>query len=256
MPPVKDQAIVLRHLDYSETSQVLACLTRQHGPRRFIAKGIKRATKNKAASIIDLLEQGEVVFLVRPQSDSELSILTEWRQVDAHLGLRTNLHAWYCAQYAAEITSTMTEEADPHPELFDALAALLQSLASGTAALPAIVAYQCALLITAGVWPDLTRCVVCDRPAPDGRAGFYAPIQGGLVCRSCEPAVPGRHYVRAANLDALRSRQFDPASSAAVFELLDETVTAASGRPSSLARWVIGTVPPAAMAMPDQSSGG
>ncbi|HPU26100.1 MAG TPA: recombination protein O N-terminal domain-containing protein, partial [Phycisphaerae bacterium] len=81
MPPVKDQAIVLRHLDYSETSQVLACLTREHGSRRFIAKGIKRATKNKAATIIDLLEQGEVVFLVRPQSESELSILTEWRQV-------------------------------------------------------------------------------------------------------------------------------------------------------------------------------
>ncbi|HPU28628.1 MAG TPA: DNA repair protein RecO, partial [Phycisphaerae bacterium] len=164
---------------------------------------------------------------------------TEWRQVDAHLGLRSNLHTWYAAQYAAEITSTMTEEADPHPELFDALAALLQNLASGAAALPAVVDYQCTLLLAAGVWPDLTRCVVCDRPAPPGRAAFYAPIQGGLVCRNCEPTVPGRHYVRAANLDALRSRQFDSASAAALFELLDETLTAVSGRPSSLAKWVM-----------------
>jgi DNA repair protein RecO (recombination protein O) len=238
MPPVKDQAIVLRHLDYSETSQVLACLTREHGPLRFIAKGIKRGTKKKAATIIDLLEQGEVVFLVRPQSDTELSILTEWRQSDAHLGLRQNLPAWYAAQYAAEITAAMTQEADPHPELFDALSALLRALAAGTPVLPAILGYQCALLMTVGLWPDLTRCVLCDRPAPGGRAGYYAPVQGGLVCRACHPTVPHSRYLKAADLDALRNRQFEHASATELFEVLNETIGTAVGRPMALARWV------------------
>jgi len=238
MPPVKDQAIVLRHLDYSETSQVLACLTRRHGPRRFIAKGIKRGTKQKAPTIIDLLEEGEVVFLVRPQSDSELSILTEWRQSDAHLGLRQNLPAWYAAQYAAELTSAMTEEADPHPELFDALAALLQALSSGTPVLPAVVRYQSALLLTAGLWPDLTRCVRCDLPAPAGRAGYYAPIQGGLVCRACQPTVAHTRYLKAADLDARRNRQFEHGSAAELFEVLNEAIGTTVGRPMALARWV------------------
>jgi len=241
MPPVSDQAIVLRHLDYSETSQVLACLTRLHGPRRFIAKGIKRGTKHKAATIIDLLERGDVVFLIRPQSDSELSILTEWRQVDAHLGLRASLHAWYSAQYAAEITSIMTEEADPHPELFDALTGLLDRLSTAESGLQALVMYQCALLLSAGTWPDLTRCVICDRPAPPGRAGYYAAIHGGLVCRACEPTVGSRRYVSAAHLEALRLRQFDDDVASAVFELLDETIGTAGGRPTSLGNWVIGS---------------
>lgn len=239
MPPVRDQAIVLRHLDYSETSQVLACLTRAHGPRRFIAKGIKRGTKNKAASIIDLLELGEVVFLDRPHSDAELSILTEWRQSDAHLGLRRDLLAWYAAQYAAEITSAMTQEADPHPELFDALAGLLDSLSGGAAALPGLLSYQCALLIVAGLWPDLSRCVVCGRTAPPGRAGYYGAVQGGLVCRNCQPTLTGTRYLSASSIDALRNRAFQDVSVADLFTVMDDTIGMAAGRPTLLGSEVL-----------------
>lgn len=236
MPPVHDKAIVLRHLDYSETSQVLACLTREHGPRRLIAKGIKRGTKHKAASIIDLLETGDVVFLDRPHSEAELSILTEWRQSDAHLGLRQNLQAWYAAQYAAEITSGMTQEADPHPELFDALGVLLSRLSGGAAVLPELLDYQSAVLSSAGLWPDLTRCVVCDRPAPTGRAGYYAAVQGGLVCRVCQPTLPTSRYLSATHLEALRTRGFHENASNELFRVLDDTIGSAVGRPTLLGR--------------------
>ncbi|MBI4581549.1 MAG: DNA repair protein RecO [Planctomycetes bacterium] len=244
MPPVKDQAIVLRHLDYSETSQVLACLTREHGARRFIAKGIKRGTKKgKPSAAIDVLERGEAVFLVKPQSDTELAVLTEWRQLDAHLGLRDRLHAWYAAQYAAEITSATTLEADPHPELFDALAALLAGLASGGMVLPGAVMYQCGLLMASGWWPDLTRCVLCERSAPPGRAGFYSAVQGGLVCRRCEVQVPKRRYVTSTVLSALRSGQFDDETAGGAFEVLDDTIALAVGHPLSLSRMVIEPTP-------------
>lgn len=236
MPPLKDQAIVLRHLDYSETSQVLACLTRLHGPRRLIAKGIKRSTKKgKPSAAIDLLEYGEMVFIDHGHSGEGLAILTEWQQTDAHLGLRDNLRAWYAGQYAAEITSAMTEEADPHPELFDALAGLLQALAAGSPPLISIVSYQCALLIAAGLWPDLDRCVMCNRPAPSGRAGYYAAVQGGLVCRQCEPQLAAKQFVSSVTLDALRSRQFDAATAEQAFAILDATIATAVGRPMSLA---------------------
>jgi DNA repair protein RecO (recombination protein O) len=239
MPPIKDQAIVLRHLDYSETSQVLVCLTRGSGPRRFIAKGIKRGTKQKAAAIIDLLEEGEVIFLAKPQSESELAILAEWHQVDAHLGLREHLPAWYAGQYAAEITAAMTEEADPHPELYDTLSALLAFLSDGQAVLPALVSYQCAVLLTAGLWPDLTRCVLCSRPAPPGRAAYYAPGQGGLVCRQCEPRVPARRYINAAGLEALRTRQFEESTLLDAFQVLDETIASTMGRPTQLGPLIV-----------------
>src|SRR5580765_1123131 len=115
MASIRDKAIVLRRLDYSETSQVLAFFTREHGQRRLIAKGIKKGTKKKFASGIDLLEQGELVLWQSAQSESGLATLTEWRQTDLFLGLRDSLDRWYAGQYAAQITSGMTQENDPHP---------------------------------------------------------------------------------------------------------------------------------------------
>ncbi len=174
MAATKDQAIILRRLDYSESSQVLALFTREHGRQRLIAKGIKRGTRNKFATGIDLLERGAVVYIRHANRESSLGTLTEWRQVDLHLGLRESLHRWYAAQYAAEITAAMTEEADPQPELFDVLASLLAGLSGGDEPLPAVVRYQALLLTAAGLWPDLTRCVICDRPAPPNRAAYYS----------------------------------------------------------------------------------
>ena len=62
MPLIRDTAVVLGRLDYSETSQVIVLLTREHGKVRAIAKGIKRGTKQRFAAGIDLLEIGSVVL--------------------------------------------------------------------------------------------------------------------------------------------------------------------------------------------------
>ncbi len=230
MASFKDQAIVLRRLDYSETSQVLAFFTREHGQRRLIAKGVKRGTKKRFAVGIDLLEQGEVVFWHRPQSESSLGTLTEWRQSELFLGLRSSLDRWYAGQYAAEITAGMTQEADPHPELYEALSGTLGRLSGGGDVLGELVVFQGVVLHSAGLWPDLTRCVMCDRPAPAGRAGYFSAQQGGLVCRSCETPLVEKRLVPAAVLDGLRSVGSGATASAAVFELLDYVIAYALGR--------------------------
>jgi DNA repair protein RecO (recombination protein O) len=239
MPPLSDQAVVLRHLDYSETSQVLACLTAEHGLRRLIAKGVKRATRQKPSTTIDLLEHGHVVFLAGQHADAGLATLTEWRQIDAHLGLRGRLPAWYAGLYAAEVTLATSEEADPHPPLFAALTDVLRQLAAHAPAMPTIAAYQCALLENAGLWPDFTRCVLCDKAAPPGRAGYYAAGQGGLVCRACAPGVPLRQYLPADLLDALRGRLFTEATAPPAFEVLNQTIAGIIGRPPVTATLVL-----------------
>lgn len=235
MALIRDQAIVLKHLDYSETSQVLAMLTREHGALRLIAKGVRRSTKTRFAVGIDLLERGELLYI--PARGDGLGTLSEWRQADAHLGLRANLPAWYAAQYAAEATACMTEADDPDPVLFDALAAALAALSGGSDPLPTLIEYQRALLTGAGLQPDLSRCVICDRPAPPRRAGYFSAVHGGLVCSGCEPKAPDRRLVKAATLEAMRAG--DATHAAAVFEVLDYAISTAVGRPMNLAHNVL-----------------
>jgi DNA repair protein RecO (recombination protein O) len=237
MRTMKDEAITLRRLDYSESSQVLVFLTRLHGPQRLIAKGIKRGTKKKFAVGIDLLERGQVVYIGCARGEG-LGTLTEWRQLDLHLGLRSDLPQWYAAQYAAEITAGMTEQEDPHPELYDALAALLGALNGESDPLPLVIAYQSAVLTATGLWPDLTRCVICDRPAPPGRAAYFSAHQGGLVCRACEGPLVEKRKVSAATLTALREGSFEGQVARGVFELLDYTIAHALGRAPALSRFL------------------
>ena len=225
MPAIKDQAIVLRRLDYSETSQVLVFLTRLHGQQRLIGKGLKRSTKKKFSVGIDLLERGHVVFLFSTRQEGKLGTLTEWFQDEAHLGLRGDLGCWYAAQYAAEITAAMTEEADPHPDLFDALSELLRSLCEDGDTRTRVIHYQRALLRSVGLWPNLTQCVVCGRQAPPHRAAYYSAQQGGLVCRRCQPTQLETRTVPAAVLTALREDDLTDSTSKAVLELLDYTIS-------------------------------
>lgn len=232
MALVKDIAIALRRLDYSETSQVLAVLTREHGQQRLIAKGIKRSTKTRVAVGIDLLEMGRVVFTHRPGKEDNLATLTEWRQEDGFPYLRRDLVRCYAAQYAAEVTAQLTEVHDPHPALFNGLRHLLQALGVEDP-LTALVEYLWLMLTEIGLRPELSRCVGCGRDVTADRGLYFSSRQGGAICRDCEPAAIEKRRLPAAARPQ-GSRPDDTAATAAAFDLLDYHITEIMARPPRL----------------------
>jgi DNA repair protein RecO (recombination protein O) len=238
MALLKDSAIVLRRLDYSETSQVLVLFGREHGQVRLIAKGIKRGSKKAFATGIDLLEMGSIVF-VRADGRSGLGTLTEWRQAEAFLGLRSEIRRLYAGQYAAEITGQLTEEGDPHPELFDAMATLLRALAGGDDCVAAVVRFQMGLLTSIGLMPDFQGCAVCHREGRPRELHYFSAGHGGLICRDCEPGVIEKRRVPPGVAAALAAGTVPPPLAPATFDLLNYANSYAMGRPSKLAPYVI-----------------
>lgn len=235
MPALKDSAIVLRKLDYSESSQVLALFTRVHGKARVIAKGIKRSTRTRFAPALDLLDVGSVVLSVRHPRQEALAILTEWTQVRPAGALRDRLDRLYAAQYAAALTADLTEDWDPHPALHDALAALLDALTGAAATLPLVVDFQTVLFAEIGLQPELARCVACQRPQPPLENLHFSSHEGGLLCRDCEAAYAEKRGVSAQALAALRGGGASGDLRGA-FELLDYHASHLLGRPSTLGR--------------------
>lgn len=233
----KDLGIVLRRLDYSETSQVLVVFCREGGLQRLIAKGIKRGTKSRVATGIDLLETGRVTFSRRPGSEAQLGTLTEWLQESRCDAARCGLVAWYAAQYAADRTSQMTEEADPHPDLFDALQQLLDELSTAPPLL-ALVHYLLHLLRETGLSPQLTQCAGCGGPITR-RPIHFSARRGGLLCRDCEPAYVEKRQVDPAALPLLTGAAGpagDAANVASAFDLLDYHLTESLGQPSRVGK--------------------
>ncbi len=260
MPLVKDRAVVLRRLDYSETSQVLVVFTRDYGQQRLIAKGIKRATKARASTGIDLLELGQLVFSQRAGREGHLGTLTEWRQQEAYPHLRRDLTRFYAAQYAAEITSQLTEVHDPHPRLFDGLCEFLAALAQEPV-LESLVGFVWLLLREIGLRPELSRCLNCNRAIEHSQEILFSSREGGAICRDCESAIVEKRRVGpgvAAHLAALedspataegrtlkRQPQLNVVALGA-FELLDYHVTEIMSRPPRLSaslRTALGLAP-------------
>lgn len=233
MPAITDQAVVLRRIEFSESSQILALFGRASGQLRLIAKGARRSTKQRFAAGIDLLELGELSY-VPARDGAELGTLTEWVQRDTFVGLRSSLLALHGAMYAAELTGGLTEVQDPHPGLFDALVGLLRELSGGGAAPAAIVRFVVALLREVGYVPELAACVDCRRPIA-GAVAYFSSRAGGILCRDCE-----MHHVEKRRLPhGLLGRSPDEAP-LAWFELLDYHVTSVLGRRPALSEPLLG----------------
>lgn len=204
MPHVRDRAICLRKLDYSETSQILGLFARETGLLTVIAKGAKRHTKAGASKYdggLDLLDLGDAVFIHNLEKD--MSTLTEWSLSDGHLALRDNLRALYLGQYLAELLSNVFEEGDPHPEVFDDLATLLPKLTQPDAESAALT-FILRLLWIAGLFPELRRCAGCGAQSPASHTHF-SPGASAVICPNCLLGYPDHLVLTAGTVPLLRA---------------------------------------------------
>lgn len=179
-----DTAICLRHHDYSEHSQVLSLLSREHGLVRLIAKGLKRATKTRVTVGVDLLEMGTATWSAGPAAtEGRLSTLREWRQQESFPIIRKDLSAVVAGQYAAELLLSLHVEGDPCPEVFDVLGKFLGHIGPGKNNLAALVRLMWLALHYSGHLPQWQRCGICSGPVGDD-ASFGLNV-GGAVCKGC-----------------------------------------------------------------------
>lgn len=183
----KDQAIAIRTLDYSETSQIVTLFTKDHGKIDAMAKGAKRP-KSPFGGTIEIFSCGEIVFTEK--GDQKLSTLAEFNQMPRFLGLRTRLFALNCSLFAAELLDLFTLEYDPHSELFDEMLLFLQDQLESknqTSSLARLLSFQLMLLRQIGGGLVLDRCTNCKAAySAQWPTVYFSSSSHGLVCRDCE----------------------------------------------------------------------
>ncbi|MBX3377259.1 MAG: DNA repair protein RecO [Phycisphaeraceae bacterium] len=235
MPSTRDQALCIRHWDWSETSQTVSLFTRDHGVIRGIAKGAKR-DKAPFSGGIELLTRGEVVAILKPSSD--LATITAWDLQETFPGLTRSLEAFHSAMYIADVARHSLHDRDPHPALFDALLTALRHLSS--AELPprkVVLRFLWATLNECGWRPELQRDVLSGAPLPNSGELAFAPSLGGFTSMpDAADSPPGpRWRVRGQTLALLRTLDHpadnaDPASIERAGKLLNAYLTTVLGR--------------------------
>lgn len=209
MPRIKDQAVCIRHFDWSETSQVVALLTRDHGKVRGLAKGSKRTSPGAVARFsggIDLLTGGQIVAVVKPSTD--LATLTEWDLQDPYPHLRRNLAAQRIAMYGADLANALLADHDDHPRSYAALTALLTELTDDNQHDAALLRYQWALLDDGGYRPQLDQDASTGEVLQNQATYSFNALAGGITAstsRGTKHDGPGPWAVRRETVQVLRT---------------------------------------------------
>lgn len=182
MATLRDDAICVRHWDWSESSQTVSLLTREHGLVRGLAKGSRRE-KGAFSGGIELLTGGELLAISKPRS--ELLTLTSWDLREPHRGLRESLGAFHAGMYLADLVLGLISDHDPHPAAFEAMGGALERLAAGEGSagrsLAVVLGAQWAILSETGTKPDLDDDVRTGGPLGDGAVVAFVPGHGGFT---------------------------------------------------------------------------
>jgi DNA repair protein RecO (recombination protein O) len=195
------QAFVLRTHPYGDRDLVVHLLVWGRGRVSAFARGARPGSK-RFSGALEPFQRLEVLLHERP--GQELWMLREASVVEAHPGLRENLHRIAHAGYAAELLHELTRPSEPADRLFALLEDFLARLSSAEPSSALLRAFELGALDAAGLAPELSACSRCGARIAAGRAAFD-PDAGGLACERC--AHPGAMALTAGARAALTQLQ-------------------------------------------------
>lgn len=197
MSSEKATALVLRVVEFSETSVVVTLYTREFGKVRALAKGARRL-KGPFDAALDLVCECRIVFL-RKASEA-LDLLTEAKLERRFRGRGRDLSSLYAGHYVAELLGALTDDYDPCPELFDSAQQTLRALSGDEPVWAVMLRWELAMLRLLGHFPSLRCCVECgDELTAVGRVPF-SQLEGGVLCAKCRP---GKRHVASVSPEAI-----------------------------------------------------
>ncbi len=194
------EGIVLKTHALGDTSRIVTVYTRDHGLRKFVAKGARKLP-SRFGYALEPLSRSRFVFYLKP--DRDLHLLSKAEVLDAMGSRLSDLSRLAHAQASLEIVDRLVWGEEPHPKLF---ALLVQALEGCTrapvATLPAVtLAFQLQLAAELGYRPRLDQCAIDGRAVSQRRA--FSPSRGGLLCDSCAAREGGVVFLSAEALASL-----------------------------------------------------
>lgn len=183
---VRTEAVVLRSLDYGETSQIVTLFTKSKGKLGVMAKGARR-TKSSFGATLQPMAYTQVVFYYKPTRD--LQILSESSHVESFHRLRQDLDRITVGLRIVELIEALLETEDPHPAVFQLTVKVLNRLEAAKRRAANLWPYtQLRLAQLLGIAPSVTRTNV---EAVDDE-GLLSRADGGVYPVEAAPAAPRR----------------------------------------------------------------
>ena len=179
MAQERSEAIVLRAMDFSETSRIVTFLTPARGRLACMAQGARRP-KSKFAAILDTFNRLEICYSWK--GERGIQTLTDAHLLDGYGRIKRDLDKSLYAGFPLELAYKAAHEDAPSHELFACLAEGLHGLETwpGDAGMHACWTAM-RMLGIAGYEPELTQCVLTGEALPESPGFVY---RGGATRRT------------------------------------------------------------------------
>jgi DNA repair protein RecO (recombination protein O) len=192
---IRTEAVVLRSLNYGETSQIVTLFTQEKGKIAVMAKGARRP-KSSFGATLQPMAYTQVVFYFKPTRT--LHMLRESSHMTPFHDIRRRLDKIGIGLRVVELVDALMQAEDPQPDVFDLVRSALLSLDRSTERIANVWPFvQLRTAAALGVAPDVRREAVEAVTEPQG---LLSLSNGGVYPLDAEP----RHAQRASRV-ALRA---------------------------------------------------
>ncbi len=176
----KANALVLRRMDFRETSLIVDFYTREFGRISGILKGI-RAEPGKFASTVEACSLNEIIFYKKQNSSLHLVSACDLR--NKFFNLRQNISKAGISSFMMELILAVMQPEDRNEDVFDLAINSLTELESAYNPDKIATIFKIKMLALSGFKPHFDSCVSCSQRI-SGQTKFSL-AQGGLLCQSC-----------------------------------------------------------------------
>jgi DNA repair protein RecO (recombination protein O) len=222
---VRTEAVVLRSIEYGETSRIVTLYTRARGKVAVLARGA-RSRSSRFGSSLQPLSYIQAVYYDRPGRD--LQTLSETSHVRPFVGIWNDVHRTGTGLRVVELAQAVVQEDERNPGLFDLLVQVLTRLNEGGEPACWLWPYfQLRLAHVLGFAPSFEREAVRTLAAEGG----VLLLESGSIAPQGTPQSRSRHASRSAlrsfaicaraNLDAVLALPPDEAVLAEVDGLIE-----------------------------------
>lgn len=186
----KTEGIVLRSIDFRETSRIVTFFTQDNGKMTGVLKGIRKDHR-KFGSNVDKFSVNYIVYY--PSRNSEIHLVGQCDLKQYFFPVREDLRKSLAASYILELVNLIMPVEDKNAKVYELMLDFLNTLEKDFDINQLVHMFQIKILSYSGFRPHLDSCVKCKKTID--RRAWFGLKEGGLICGNCPAPVESVHSV-------------------------------------------------------------
>ncbi|MCX6135541.1 MAG: DNA repair protein RecO [Ignavibacteriales bacterium] len=186
----KTEAVVLKSMNYRDSSKIVTFYTRRFGKVKCLAKGARQAKSKFGAGLEPITN---VLLVLYKKENRELQLVSQCDAVKTYKRINSELERMAVALAVLELVNQLAHDEEENKALYDLLVETLDEIErAGKNFVNLFFAFEIRCASIFGYSPDIESCMDCGRKldeiGPDGSAVFQLS-RGSVICGPCSSQV-------------------------------------------------------------------